>query len=389
MTDHHQIALMAVTGSRADWGLLTSPLALLRDDPTFKLILVVTGQHLTPQSKASLTEIGADGFAVNAKIDLCQRDTTVAGVAQGLAVAIAGFTDLFVRQRPDMLIVLGDRFEIFGAVQAALLTRIPVAHLCGGDVTEGAADEAMRHAITKMSHLHFVTNADAARRVRQMGEDPTHIYQVGSPGLDRVRKIAPTSRRNFFGAIGFYPREKNAIVTFHPATLSENSEHQCGELLAALHSFGPKLGLIFTGINRDVSGDNLQQMIDIFVASHDNAIAVPTLGTQGYISALTHADFVIGNSSSGLYEAPSFCIPTVNIGDRQKGRLRAKSVIDCAPERAAIEAAIETALACDCTGTINPYGDGYSSERIVGILKQIENPAVLLKKKFHLMETPV
>jgi UDP-hydrolysing UDP-N-acetyl-D-glucosamine 2-epimerase len=388
VTGRRPVALMAVTGSRADWGLLASPLALLRDDPAFRVSLAVTGQHLTPEGEASLSEIAGNGFAVDARIDLHQPDTTSTGVAQALAAAVAGFSNLLNRRRPDMLIVAGDRFEIFGAVQAALLARTPVAHLCGGDVTEGSVDDAVRHAITKMSHLHFVTNADAASRVRQMGEDPEHIHRVGSPGLDRLRSVSAMPRAAFFDSIRLQPREKNAVVTFHPATLSGDSELQCAELLAALDASASEIGLIFTGVNLDVSGNALQRMIDAFAARRANAVVVASLGSQGYISALTHADLVIGNSSSGLYEAPSFGIPTVNIGDRQKGRLRATSVIDCEPERASILAAIELALARDSTGTVNPYGDGHSSERIVAILKEIGNPAALLKKKFQLLETP-
>ena len=358
---------------------------LLRDDAAFRLSLVATGQHLTWAGENSLAEIAADGFRIDAKIDLRQPDTTTVGVSQALAGAVAGFADFFDRRRPDMLLVLGDRFEIFGAVQAAMLARIPVAHLCGGDLTEGAVDDAVRHAMTKMAHLHFVSNADAARRVRQMGEDPQYIYQVGSPGLDRIRTVTPMPRDAFFDSIDLKARAKNAVVTFHPATLSQDCGSECGELMAALDALGPQVGLIFTGVNQDISAGLLQEMIEAFAVSHDNAVVVPTLGSRAYFSALTYADLVIGNSSSGLYEAPSFGVPTVNIGDRQKGRLRAASVIDCAPDRAAIGAAIALALTRNCAGTRNPYGDGHASERIVSALKSIGDPATLLKKKFHLV----
>ena len=383
MTRPNPLKLLAVTGSRADWGLLAPPLMLLRVDPAFRLSLAVTGQHLAPEGAASLAEIAADGFTADAKVHLNQSETTVMGVGHALAAAVSGFSDLLCRSRPDMMIVLGDRFEIFGAIQAAMLARVPVAHLCGGDVTEGAVDDAMRHAITKMSHLHFVTNADAARRVRQMGEDPQRVHEVGSPGIDRIRSILPTPRVAFFDSVGLAPRAKNAVVTLHPATLSGDSERQCAELLAALDAVGPEMGFIFTGVNLDVSGQSLQRMIDTFAATHANAVALPTLGSQGYVLALSHADLVIGNSSSGLYEAPSFGIPTVNIGDRQKGRLRAASVIDCEPQREAIRAAIAFALTGDYASTVNPYGDGHSSERILAVLKELDDPASLLKKTFH------
>lgn len=377
---------MAVTGSRADWGLLAPPLALLRDDPAFHVTLAVTGQHLAPDAKGSQTEIVADGFAISARVDLEQDGTTVEAVATAIGNAVTRFSALLESTMPDLLFVLGDRYEIFGAVQAALLTRTPVAHLCGGDVSEGAFDDAMRHSITKMSHIHFVTNADAARRVRQMGENPDHVHMVGSTGLDRIRLVEPMPRAAFFDSIGFSPQQKNAIVTFHPATLSGDSERQLGELLIALEELGPDFGLIFTGVNLDTGGSKLQAMIDAFALKHENAVSVPTLGSRGYVSALSYVDLMIGNSSSGLYEAPSFRIPTVNVGDRQKGRLRARSVIDCEPHAAAIRKAIKRALALDCADVVNPYGDGFASERIVSVLKSVGDLTLLRKKSFHMLE---
>lgn len=361
---------------------------MLRTEPAFRLSLIVTGQHLTCSGRSSLAEIVCEGFTPAAKVDLHITGTSEVEVARALGTAVSSFAEVFESERPDLLVVLGDRYEMFGAVQAAMLMRIPVAHLCGGDVTEGAVDDAMRHAITKMSHLHFVSNADAAQRVLQMGEEPTRIHLVGSPGLDRIREIRPMERDEFFASVGLNPcKKKNAIVTFHPATLSGDSEAQCAELLAALDACGPDLGLLFTGVNLDVAGDRLQRMIDAFVCEHPGAVAVPTLGSRGYLSAMTYVDVVIGNSSSGLYEAPSFGIATVNVGDRQAGRLKATSVIDCAPEREAIRAAIARALAGDWRTTVNPYGDGHASERIAAVLRAIESPEALLKKRFHMIDT--
>jgi UDP-N-acetylglucosamine 2-epimerase (non-hydrolysing)/GDP/UDP-N,N'-diacetylbacillosamine 2-epimerase (hydrolysing) len=307
---------------------------------------------------------------------------TTQDVTRSLATAVAGFADLIARTSPDLLLVLGDRYEILGAAVAAMMARVPIAHLCGGDVTEGAVDEAIRHSITKMAHLHFVTNADAARRVAQMGENPAHIYTVGNPALDRFRDLKPVNKAEFFASLGLSPGHRNALVTFHPVTLEKDSAAQCHEMLEALNSLGPQVGLIFTGTNADPEGMRVGQRIRDFVDAHANAVMVPSLGTERYLSALALVDVVIGNSSSGLCEAPSFGIPTVNIGNRQGSRLRAASVIDCPAERARILEAIERAFNLDCTGIRNPYGDGHAAERIVTVLEKIHNPTDLLHKRF-------
>ena len=384
MTERRKI--LAVTGSRADWGYLAPPLALLRDDEAFELTIAATGQHLTPQGATSLATIAAEGFAIDERVDLQLDADTALGVSRSLGLGVIGFADVLARRRPDLLFVLGDRYEILAAVQAAMIARTPVAHLAGGDVTEGAIDDAIRHSITKMSHLHFVTNAEAARRVRQLGEDPARIHNVGSTGLDRIALVKPMARDAFFASVGLKPRARNAVVTFHPATLAADSDRQCGQLLAALGDAGRDMGLIFTGANADVGGRAIDAQIGEFARRHDNAIVVPSLDSAGYFSALTHVDLVIGNSSSGLYEAPSFRLPAVNIGDRQTGRIRAASVIDCPPERQAISAAIARALALDCSDVTNPYGDGHASERILATLKRIEDPQDLLKKRFCMIQ---
>ncbi len=376
------LRILAVTGGRADWGYLSPPLALLRKNPEFKVTLVVTGQHLANEGMESLAAVETDGFSIDARVDMLLSSDSSCGVTKSLGLELIGFADLLARLRPDLLMIVGDRYEILGAAQAALIARIPVAHLAGGDVTEGAFDEAIRHSITKMSHLHFVTNADSARRVRQLGEDPAQIHNVGSTGLDRITRMERTPREAFFRSLGMSPRKHNLLVTFHPVTWDGDSEQQCGELLAALHQLGPETGLIFTGVNADPSGRALEAMIRSFADCHANALAVPSLGSQRYFSALAHVDMVVGNSSSGLYEAPSFRIPTVNIGRRQRGRLRAASVVDCAAERDAILSAIERARRLDCSRVANPYGDGRASERIVAALKSIGDPTHLLKKHF-------
>lgn len=376
------LRVCAVTSTRADWGLLSPVLALLRDDEAFRLDIIATGQHLAADAGATARDITNDGFVIARAIDMRLGDDSPAGVTASFAAATKGFGEALAQLAPDMLVVLGDRYEILGAVMAATLARVPVAHLIGGDITEGATDDAFRHAMTKMSHLHFVTTEEAARRVRQMGEDPAHVFVVGSPGLDKIRTTTLLSRDDFFRQVGLAPRAKNLMVTFHPETLSVDTVAHCAEMLAALDRLGPDVGLVFSGANADVEGATIGRLIADFVHAHANAVLHPSLGSLRYFSALKHVDAVVGNSSSGLYEAPSFATATVNIGDRQKGRPRAASVIDVAPDQGAIHAAVLKAVGMDCRGVTNPYGDGHAAERIVAALKTVRDPKQLLKKRF-------
>lgn len=377
------LRVCAVTGSRADWSLLSVPLAGLRDDPAFALSLVVTGQHLVAAAGDTVRIIENEGFHIDERVDMKLTDDTATGVTKSLGQAVIGFAGALDRLKPDLMFLLGDRYEILAAAQAALIARVPVAHLCGGDVTEGAMDEAIRHGITKMAHIHFVTNEDAGRRVRQLGEDPAQVHVVGSPGLDRIRMTPVMTRDDFFAAVDLAPRGRTLLITFHPVTLEHDSDTQCAEMLAALDDQGPDTGLIFTGANADTGGRKLDTLIGKFAAAHDNAVVHASLGTERYVAALAHADAMVGNSSSGLYEAPSFGLPAVNIGDRQAGRPRAASVIDCPPARDAINAAIGQALEMDRSDIENPYGDGHAADRIVAALKGIGDPRALLKKSFH------
>jgi UDP-hydrolysing UDP-N-acetyl-D-glucosamine 2-epimerase len=375
--------ILAVTGTRADWGLLAPVLALLRDDARFDLRLAVTGQHLM-EGSPSRAGIAAEGFTIDHEIDMeLGPDDSAAALARASGLALAGLGRAHDLDRPDLMLVLGDRYEILCAVQAALLAGVPVAHLCGGDITEGAMDDAIRHAITKMSALHFTSNTGAARRVRQMGEDPARVFDVGSPGIDRIRSITPIPPGTLLAELGLPdPQGPVFVVTFHPETLSEAGEAQVRALCAALDAF-PEATLIVTGSNADPGARAVDRMMTGYAAARAGAVHRASLGSKRYVSALAMADAVIGNSSSGLYEAPSFGIPTVNIGDRQAGRLRGPSVIDCAPEREAIVAAIRRALATDCSAMTNPYGDGHSAARIVAELARIDTPRSLLRKRFR------
>ena len=374
------LSILAVTGARSDWGLLVPVLRAIRHDGAFDLRLAVTGQHLVAGSP-SLEAIRADGFSADHKVDMGIDGDSAEAVTAAMAHGLAGFGALLASQRPGLMLVLGDRYETLAAVEAALVARVPVAHLCGGDVTEGAIDDAIRHAITKMAHLHFVTNADAARRVAQLGEDPARIHTVGSPGLDRIAEIEPMGREAFFAAVGLTPRARNLLVTFHPVTLADDTGRQHQALLDALADLD-EVGLIFTGSNADPGARAIDARTRAFVASRDNAVFFESLGSARYFSALRHVDAVVGNSSSGLCEAPSFAVATVNIGERQDGRPRAASVIDCEPTREAIAAALQRAFGFDRAGVENPYGDGHAAPRIVAVLRKIGDPASLLRKRF-------
>ena len=375
--------ICVVTGSRAEYGLLYWLMKEIQADADLELQIIATGMHLAPEFGPTYQAIEADGFTIDARVEMLLASDTAVGIAKSMGLGVIGFADALARLRPDILVLLGDRFEILAAAQAALVAKIPIAHIAGGDVTEGAYDEAIRHSITKMAHLHFVTHEAAARRVRQLGENPEHIFNVGSPGVDYIKRFKPLGRRELEAALDLRFKEKNLLVTFHPVTLdTQPAEAQFQELLTALDNLGPDIGIIFTRPNADTAGRAIIRLLDNYVAAHPNARAYTSLGQARYLSVMSQVDAVVGNSSSGLYEAPSFGKPTVNIGDRQKGRLQAASVIDCEPEAGAIKKAVLQALASDGSGAVNPYGDGNSSARIKDRLKQVADPAALLKKHF-------
>lgn len=373
-----------VTSTRADYGLLYWVMKEIDAHPELELRIVATGMHLSPEFGLTYREIERDGFRIDAKIEILLSSDTSVGACKSLGVAVIGFADAFDKIKPDILLLLGDRFEILAAAEAALILRIPVAHIAGGDTTEGAFDESIRHAITKMSHLHFVTNEVSARRVRQMGESPERVFNVGSPGIDFITRARLLNRDELAKQIGFQFRSRNLLVTFHPATLDlDSAESQMTELLGALTALGEDTGILFTMPNADPSGRVLASMVDEFVAKHPYARSYVSLGQTRYLSAMRAVDVVVGNSSSGLYEAPTLKKPTVNIGDRQKGRLSANSVLHCRAEAAAIRDAIERAFRLDCSDVVNPYGDGSASRRICDALVAVSNPGELLRKSFH------
>lgn len=379
--------ICVVTGSRAEYGLLRWILNDLRDAQDVDLQLVVTGMHLSPEFGNTMCEIENDGFVITRRVDSLLSSGTAGGVAKSIGLGVIGMSDAFEDLKPDIVLILGDRFEIFAAAQACLVHNIPVAHIAGGDTTEGAIDEAIRHAITKMAHVHFVTNAESARRVRQLGEDPSRIYEVGSPGLDHLRRQPLLDRSEVESRLGARLGKSNLLITFHPVTLeAAHGEAQFAALLDALDMLDDDTALWFTHPNADAGGRAMATKLKAWVQAHSSRARLYTsLGQSLYLSLMAQVDAVVGNSSSGLYEAPSLGVATVDIGDRQRGRLAATSVSRCAPDRDAIREAIARAIQLDCSGTVNPYGDRHSSEKIVGILRALPPATELIAKRFHMI----
>ena len=378
--------ICVVTGSRAEYGLLRWVMQGIKDHPDLILQVLATGMHLSPEFGLTYRCIEADGFVIDRKVEMLTSSDTATGVTKSVGLGLIGFADALQELRPDIIVLLGDRFEIFAAAAAALIARIPVAHLHGGESTEGAFDDALRHAITKMSHLHFVAAEVYRRRVIQLGEQPTRVHLVGALGIDNIRRLKLLDRRDLEASLGLELGVRSLLVTFHPATLdTEGAASQMGALLAAL---GDLVGtqLIFTLPNADTGGRSLIEMVHEFVGRHPNARAFNSLGQLRYLSCLAHVDGVVGNSSSGLLEAPSLKTGTVNIGDRQRGRLRANSVIDCDPTREQIAVALQQLFSEDFRARLqsvrNPNGEGGASEKVVRALASADLDNII-KKTFH------
>jgi GDP/UDP-N,N'-diacetylbacillosamine 2-epimerase (hydrolysing) len=378
--------ICVVTGSRAEYGLLRWVMEDIRETPGLELQIIATGMHLSPEFGLTYRDIESDGFRIDRKVEMLLSSDTPAALSKSMGLGLIGIGDALQQLKPDLMLVLGDRFEIFAAAAAAMFARIPVAHLHGGETTEGAFDEAMRHSITKMSHLHFVAAEEYRRRVIQLGEPPDRVFLVGGLGVDGIKKLTLLDRAALESALGFKLGPKNLLITFHPATLDAASPvQQMTELLAAVESL-QDTQLIFTMPNADTGSRVLFDMINAFVANHANAHAYASLGQLRYLSCMRHVDGVVGNSSSGLAEAPSFGKGTINIGDRQKGRLKARSVIDCSADRQSIAAALQQlyspAFQASLKTVRNPYGDGGASEKVVQVLRDYPLESIL-KKSFH------
>lgn len=378
--------ICVITGTRAEYGLLRWVMEGIRETPGLELQIIATGMHLSPEFGLTYREIEKDGFCIDRKVEMLLSSDTPTGLAKSMGLGLIGFGDVLQQLQPDLMLVLGDRFEIFSAVAAAMVARIPVAHLSGGETTEGAFDEAIRHSITKMSHLHFVAAEDYRKRVIQLGEQPDRVFLVGGLGIDNIKNLKLLERAELEESLGFKLSKKNLLITFHPVTLEgATSARQMAELLAALETL-KETHLIFTMPNADTGGRVLTDMIERYVASHTNARAYTSLGQLRYLSCIQYVDGVVGNSSSGLSEVPSFGKGTINIGDRQRGRLKAESVIDCIPDRNSIIAAIQQlylpAFQTRLKTVRNPYGKGGASEKIVQVLKDYPLESIL-KKSFY------
>jgi GDP/UDP-N,N'-diacetylbacillosamine 2-epimerase (hydrolysing) len=378
--------ICVITGTRAEYGLMRWVMQGIKDDPELTLQVIATGMHLSPEFGLTYREIEKDGFKIDRKVEMLTSSDTSVGIAKSMGLGLIGFADALNELRPDLIVVLGDRFEIFAAVAAALVARIPVAHLHGGEATEGVIDEAIRHSITKMSHLHFVAAEEYRQRVIQLGEQPERVFLVGGLGVDNIKRLKLLDRAELEASLDFKLGQKNLLITFHPVTLeTETAVDQMEELLAALAEL-KNTQFIFTLPNADTDGRALMKMVEQFVAQHPNARAYTSLGQLRYLSCIAQVDGVVGNSSSGLAEVPSFKKGTINIGDRQRGRLQAASVINCEPTRQSIEAALKRLYFADfqvsLSQVLNPYGEGGASEKIIASIKSAALEDVL-KKRFY------
>ena len=381
------IKICVVTGARAEYGLLYWTMKAIQASSKTQLSLCVTGMHLSPEFGMTFQQIEEDGFEIDGKVEMLLSSDTSVGITKSMGLGLIGFADFYKQTKPDWVLVLGDRYEILSAVTAAMMARIPIAHCHGGETTEGVIDEAIRHSITKMSHVHFTSTNEYKNRVIQLGEDPKGVFNIGALGIENINRIKLLSKLEFEKSIKFNLAELNFLVTFHPVTLEkETAEDQLGNLLLALENF-PEAKIIFTKANADNGGRMINDILESYVKKNPLiTILLDSLGQTRYLSAIKHCQVVIGNSSSGLIEVPSFKKPTVNIGDRQKGRVQAESVISCGTDtvkiRKAIHLSLSTSFRSNLDNVRNPYGSGNASEKIVDIIiqKPIKN---ILKKKFY------
>ena len=369
MSERRDIAV--VTTSRADFGIYLPLLKRIQDSPTLRLSLVAGGSHLSDEHGRTEREIEAEGFAIHRRVE-CLRPT----MAASIAAAVEGMTATLSDWHPDLALVLGDRYEMLGCAVALAASRIPLAHIHGGEVTEGALDDSFRHAITKLSHLHFAVSEDAARRIGQLGEEPWRIHHTGSPAIDRLMAL-PSEEVEL--------PDTFLLVTYHPVTLEPGAEaQQADALVAALETVG--LPCVVTAPNADPGREPIEKILRAFCDRSDESRFVVSAGARLYATHLRRAAAMIGNSSSGLVEAPSFALPVVNVGIRQDGRTRSANVIDCGygvdQIVTAIRRALDPAFRASLNGSASPYGDGHASERITKALETVELGPSLLRKRF-------
>ena len=377
------IKVCVITGGRMDYGHLFKVMMAINKSPKLELQIITTCMHLSPEFGLTYRKIEADGFNINKKVECLLSSDTPSAIAKTVGLASISFSDAYSDLKPDLIVLMGDRYELLAAAQVALFMKIRIAHISGGDTTEGAYDESIRHSITKMSHLHFVTNKNSFNRVKQLGEDPNFIFNVGSPTIDYILECPMISRKELENKLKFKFKKRNLLFTYHPVTLNpqQNKADIC-IVLNAISELGSDIGLIFTKSNADDGGRLINQEIDKFVTNNENAKSYNSLGQFLYYNCINQVDCVVGNSSSGLYEVPTFRKPTVNIGNRQKGRTRAKSIIDCDINKKELLESIKKAFNLNCKDIVNPYGQGNSSNKILSILENININEISLQKHF-------
>ncbi len=379
-----------VTGTRAEYGLLRPVMEEIRDDPEAELCLIVTGMHLSAQYGCTWREIVKDGFRIDHKIDMQLTSDTAGSVCASMGTELKGFAELFSKQKPDILVLLGDRYEIQMAAVAAMIFCIPIAHIHGGELTEGLIDDAIRHSITKMSELHFTSTRTYADRVIQMGEQPDRVFCAGAPGVENIKNMELYDRKELCDTFGAVFGKPYVMVTYHPVTLENHTAKGQFENLLKVISQHREYHYIFTGANADPDGRSINELIEQYVKCSQNADSFVSMGQKGYLSAVKHCEFVMGNSSSGIIEAPSFHVPTLNIGDRQRGRVRAQTVVDCGYSTQEIETGFakvtDTAFRLKCREYGNPYEGKNVAQTIVKEIKKFLDGYGGKKKKFYDLE---
>ena len=379
------------TGSRAEYGLLQPLMKGLKEDNAIQLQLLVSGMHLSPEFGLTYEQINADGYEIDEKVEMLLSADTDTAIIKSAGLGMIGYADAFARLMPDMVVILGDRFEAFAAATSAYLMKIPIAHLHGGELTEGASDDALRHAITKMSYYHFTSTEIYRQRVIQLGESPSRVFNIGAIGLDNIRNLKLLSLAELESSLGIKLSERVFLVTYHPVTLENyTAAGQMEHLLGALNQF-PEYQVIFTLPNADADGRIISSMIREYASETSDRISVFTsLGQLRYLSLIQFVTAVVGNSSSGIIEVPSMGKPTLNIGDRQAGRIRAKTVTDCEGDLVSIANALRKITDPVhlewCQEQPNPYGNGTAADQILSIIRSLKKPESI-KKKFYDLNT--
>ena len=378
--------LCVVTGSRAEYGLLKPVLKRIQQDNDLVLQMIVTGMHLDHRCGLTYKEIEKDNIHIDEKIEMNLASDTAIGICKSMGIGLISLAEAYDRLKPDMIILLGDRYEIFAAASAAMIHKIPIAHIHGGEITQGAYDDSMRHAISKMSYLHFTSTKEYRHRVIQLGEHPDRVYEVGALGIENIKEMTLLSKRELEETLNIQLKKPLALVTFHPATLEKNTTIiQLEPLLEALDYF-KDLTVIFTKSNTDTGGGMINEMINQYTSKNcKKAFAFTSLGSLRYLSIMNCSSFVIGNSSSGIIEAPFLSVPTVDIGDRQKGRVKPGSVINSDDSVQGIIVAIQKALSYEKykTKIVTPYEKEDTSHQIISAIKQALQEGVDLKKDFY------